>query len=49
LRSGGKQIAVVVNSYLYTFGLQALSKFLDKGIVTPIYIGIAFGAHDGYF
>jgi hypothetical protein len=40
---------VVVNPHLYTFGLQALSKFLDKGIVTPIYIGIAFGAHDGYF
>jgi hypothetical protein len=40
---------VVVNPHLYTFGLQSLPQFLDKGIVTPIYIRIAFGAHDGYF
>ena len=48
-RSGGEQIAVVVNPHLYTFGLQALPKFLDKGVVTTIHIRVAFGAHDGYF
>ena len=45
----GKQVAVVVDPHLYSSGLQALTEFLDKGVVATIHIGISFGAHDGYF
>ena len=45
----GKQGPVVVNPHGDPFFHQALTQFFHQSIVTPIDLGVAFGAHDGYF